>query len=78
MVQAVQEGWDVANEYDNILRGVVDDPDLEKARKNAAEKRKKEATPVKAKRGKSREGGFSKFSGRQGFQPQQTYQSPVS
>ena len=48
--QAVTDNWDVADEYENLSNGITEDPNLEKARKNVAEKRKKEQTPPKFKR----------------------------
>jgi hypothetical protein len=68
--QAVTDNWDVADEFELLEKGVAENPNLAKARKNVADKRKKsaEALPKPAKRGKwssgpSQRGGYGGYGG---------------
>ena len=42
--QAVTDNWDVADEFELLEKGVAENPNLAKARKNVADKRKSHAT----------------------------------
>jgi len=66
----VTDNWDVADEFELLEKGVAENPNLAKARKNVADKRKKsaEALPKPAKRGKwssgpSQRGGYGGYGG---------------
>jgi hypothetical protein len=48
--RAVVDGWEVADIFESLKNGEVEDPSIEKARKMAAEKRKLPSKEDKAKR----------------------------
>jgi hypothetical protein len=50
--RAVVDGWEVADVFESLKSGEVEDPSIEKARKMAAEKRKLPPKEEKAKRGR--------------------------